>query len=94
MTALTDNRDSIGHKIRTLSPYSLHQITVTDVAIKPPSWKSMNISNNNCSLLSIVPLIVAYNSIPPHEKENPKSLAGHLVILLQTPSYNPSFVHR
>ena len=45
-------------------------------------------------VLLIFPLIVAYNSIPPHEKENPKSLAGHLVILLQTPSYNPSFVHR
>ena len=24
-------------------------------------------------------LTVAYNSIPHHEKENPKSLAGHLV---------------
>lgn len=45
-----DNRDSIGHKTRTLSLYFPHQITVTDVAIKPPSWKSMNTSNSNCTL--------------------------------------------
>jgi hypothetical protein len=34
------------------------------------------------------PLTVAYNSIPHHEKENPKSLAGHLVCSPLSITYN------
>jgi len=49
---VADDRDTIGRRIRISLLYSLHQITVIDVEIKPQSWKSMNISKTHC--LSLV----------------------------------------
>jgi hypothetical protein len=62
-----------------LSPSSQPQITVIDVVIRPPSWKSTNIFNKPCTTHLICTNIV-YNSIPHHERENLKFLVGHQVL--------------
>jgi hypothetical protein len=63
-----------------LSPSFQRQITVIDVVIRPPSWKSMNIFNKPCTTFLICTDIV-YNSIPHHERENHKFPVGHQVLL-------------
>ena len=73
------SRDTIGLKIRISLLYFRRQITAIDVGIKLLSWKSTNTSNKPCTTSYTSSTDLVYNSIPLHERENPKFRVGHQV---------------